>query len=168
MREWRMLGSVRGALSNGCPYRDHRGVRCNTDAKVEAVRLRLLYIDDALLPARGLDTNVVAPAAASRLRNAAAYACFGFPAVADAHLHPGTVPADNLLDALAKRDLSPCDVPLALIHLTASGIVFVDRWSVRRRIAADCAAPAWSALIGEDMDALGEAQLVQFQEQLPR
>lgn len=145
---------------------DPGSVRCNTDAKVEAVQLRLLYIDDALLPARGLDTNVVAPAAASRLRNAAAYACFGFPAVADAHLHPGAVPADNLLDALAKRDLSPCDVPLALIHLTASGIVFVDRWSVRRRIAADCAAPAWSALIGEDMDALGEAQLVQFQEQL--
>ena len=145
---------------------DPGNVRCNTDAKVEAVQLRLLYIDDALLPARGLDTNVVAPAAVSRLRNAAAYACFGFPALADAHGHPGTVPADNLLDALAKRDLSPCDVPLALIHLTASGIVFVDRWSVRRRIAADSAAPPWSALMGEKMDALGEAQLMQFQEQL--
>ena len=150
---------------------DPGNVRCNTDAKVEAVQLRLLYIDDALLLARGLDANVVAPAAVSRLRNAAAYACFGFPAVADAHGHPGTVPADNLLDALAKRDLSPCDVPLALIHLTlASGIVFVDRWSVRRRItasiAADGAAPAWSALIGDEIDALGEAQLVQFQEQI--
>ena len=145
---------------------DPGNVRCNTDAKVEAVQLRMLYIDDALLVARGLDTNVVAPAAVSRLRNGAAYACFGFPAVADAHLHPGIEPAESLLDALAKRDLSKCDVPLALVHITDSGIVFVDRWSVRRRIAADGAAPPWSALIGEEMDAVGEAQLVQFQEQL--
>lgn len=145
---------------------DPGNVRCNTDAKVEAVQLRMLYIDDALLAARGLDTNVVAPAAVSRLRNGAAYACFGLPGVADAHLHPGVEPVDSLLDALARRNLSPCDVPLALIHLTASGIVFVDRWSVRRRIAADGAAPPWAALIGETIDAIGEAQLVQFQEQL--
>ncbi len=149
---------------------DPGSVRCNTDAKVEAVQLRLLVIDDALLAAHGLDSNVVAPAAVSRLRNAAAYACFGFPSVADAHRHPGTVPTDSLIDALARRDLSPCDVPLALIHLSGSGIVFVDRWSVRRRItansAADGAAPAWSALIGDEMDAVGEAQLLQFQEQL--
>jgi len=37
---------------------------------------------------------------------------------------------------------------------------------VRRRIAGDCAAARWSALIGGAMDALGEAQLLQFQEQL--
>ncbi len=146
---------------------DPGNVRCNSDARVEAVQLRLLYIDDALLTARGIDSNVIAPAAVSRLRNGAAYACFGFPAVADAHLHPGSEAADSLLDALAKRDLSRCDVPLALIYLTGNdGIVFVDRWAVRRRIAAGCAAPPWSALLGEPMDALGEAQLLQFQEQL--
>jgi len=145
---------------------DHGNVRCNTDATVEAVQLRLLRIGREMVSALRLDTNAPDPAAISRLRSGAAYACFGFPGVSDAHLHPGVEPAGSLLDAMRTRGLSDCDVPLALIFLTDRGIVFVDRWAVRRRIAADAAAPALSALVGEEMDALGEAQLAQFQEQL--
>ena len=145
---------------------DPGNVRCNTDATVEAVQLRLLHIGMEMLSRFGLDTNAIGAAAVSRLRNAVAYACFGFPAIADAHLHAGIEPAASLLDEMRLRGLSDCDVPLALIYLTSSGIGFVDRWAARRRIAADCAAPAWSALVGEEMDALGEAQLAQFQEQL--
>ena len=144
---------------------DPGNVRCNTDATVEAVQLRMLRISMEVLSARGLDTNALAPAAISRLRNGVAYACFGFPGVSDAHLHPGVEPSASLLDAMRTRGLSDCDVPLALVYL-ATGIVFVDRWAVRRRVAADSAAPAWSALVGEEMDALAEAQLAQFQEQL--
>ena len=145
---------------------DPGNVRCNTDATVEAVQLRMLRISMEVLSARGLDTNALGAAAVSRLRNGAAYACFGFPGVSDAHVHPGVEPAASLVDAMRTRGLSDCDVPLALVYLTASGIVFVDRWAVRRRIASDAAAPRWSALLGEEMDALSEAQLGQFQEQL--
>lgn len=146
---------------------DPGNVRCNTDATVEAVQLRMLRIGMEVLSARGIDTNAIGLASISRLRNSIAYACFGFPAIAQAHAHPGIEPTESLLDAMRARGLSDCDVPLAMLYLTASGgIVFVDRWTVRRRIAADCAAPSWSALLGEEMDALGEAQLVQFQEQL--
>jgi hypothetical protein len=146
---------------------DPGNVRCNTDANVEAVQLRLLKIEAEVLSAAGLDTNAVGEAAVSRLRNGVAYACFGFPALAAAHRAPGLVPAGGLLDAMGSHGLSKCDVPLALVYMTDSaGIVFVDGWAARRRIATDGASPAWSALVGEQIDAIAEAQLAQFQDQL--
>ena len=146
---------------------DPGNVRCNTDANVEAVQLRLLKIETGVLTVAGLDTNVTGAAAVSRLRNAVAYACFGFPALAAAHRRPGMPAAGGLLDAMRTHGLSDCDVPLALVYVTDSaGIVYVDMWSVRRRIAASSAAPAWSALVGDSLDAVAEAQLAQFQDQL--
>jgi hypothetical protein len=49
---------------------------------------------------------------------------------------------------------------------TSAGIRFVDRWAVRRRIASGIAAPGWTFWLGEPMDAVAQAQLAQFQEQL--
>jgi hypothetical protein len=145
---------------------DPGNVRCNTDANVEAVQLRLLKIEAGILAVAGLETNVSGAAAVSRLRNALAYACFGFPALADAHRRPGMPAAGGLLDAMRAHGLSNCEVPLAVVYITNSaGIVYVDTWSARRRIAAS-AAPAWSALVGDSIDAVAEAQLAQFQDQL--
>ena len=140
---------------------DPGSLRCNTDATVEAVQLRLLKMQT------GLDTNVVAAAAVSKLRNALAYACFGAPGIEAAHLHPGAPPADDPLAQLRAGGLSDCDVPLAVVFVTESrGIVFVERWAVRRRVASHSAAPAWQAFVGEEPDALADAQLLQFQEQV--
>lgn len=141
--------------------------RCNTDAIVDAVQFRLLRIDQALLADRALDANPVGAAAISKWRSAVAYACFGFPGLANAHGLLGMPAAPDLLDAMRARGLSDCDVPLALVYLTASqGIVYVDRWSVRRRVASLPASPTWAAWLGAPLEALGEAQLAQFQEQL--
>lgn len=142
-------------------------VRCNTDVMVEAVQLRLLRIGSPLLDAYGLDTNVVADAAVSRLRSSVAAACFGLAPQQAAHLVPGTAPAADLVADMRDRGLAECDVPLALVFLTASaGIRFVDRWAVRRRIASSIAAPGWSAWLGEPLEAGAQAQLAQFQDQL--
>ena len=145
---------------------DPGNVRCNTDATVEAVQLRMLRIGAEMLLARGLDSNAVGAAAISRLRNGAAHACLGFPGLAVAHGHPGVAAADDLVAAMAARGLSDCDVPLALVYFADDSIVFVDRWAVRRRVAADSAAPSWAAWLGEGIDAIAEAGLIQFQEQL--
>lgn len=142
-------------------------VRCNTDVMVEAVQLRLLRVGSSMLDAHGLDTNVVAPQAVSRLRSSIAAASFGLPHQRAAHVAPGTAPALNLIDDMRDRGLAKCDVPLALVYLTTSdGIRFVDRWAVRRRIASGIAAPGWAAWLGEPLDATAQAQLAQFQEQL--
>ncbi|MDM0001806.1 hypothetical protein QTI24_24575 [Variovorax sp. J22P240] len=133
-------------------------VRCNTDAMVEAVQFRLLRVDPAS------SSNSLAAAAVSKWRSAVAYNCLGFPGLAKAHGRMGIPAEPGLLDAVG---LSDCEVPLALVYLAATpGVVFVDCWSVRRRVASQPASPPWSAWLGEQLDALGEAQLAQFQEQL--
>ncbi|MCW7541377.1 hypothetical protein OOT46_26550 [Aquabacterium sp. A7-Y] len=142
-------------------------LRCNTDVMVEAVQLRLLRVSAELLEAHGLDSNAVGEAAVSRLRSAAAAACFGQAQQAVAHTRPGRPAAPGLLDDMRGRGLDDCDVPLALVYLNASqGLVFVDRWAVRRRVAAGGASPTWAAWLGEARDAVAHAQLAQFQEQL--
>lgn len=142
-------------------------VRCNTDVMVEAVQLRMLRIGAALLDAHGLDTSAIGDAPVSRLRSSVAAACFGLPQRHAAHGAPGSASAPGLLEDMRERGLAQCDVPLALVFLTASGgIRFVDRWAVRRRVASGIAAPPWSAWLGEPLDAVQQAQLGQFQEQL--
>lgn len=142
-------------------------LRCNTDALVEAVQLRLLRIGDAVLSTHGLDTDAIGPQAVSKLRSRTAAACFGLPHLGAAHTHPGTAPAANLLEDMRSRGLAQCDVPLALVFLTATGgLVFVDRWAVRRSVAPTLAAQGWAAWFGDAMEARAQAQLAQFQEHL--
>lgn len=147
---------------------DPGNARCNTDAIVEAVQFRLVRVDASLLAGIGLDPNPIGAAAISKWRSAVAYACFGFPGLRDAHSLIATAPAPGLLDAMRQQaTLSDCDVPLGLVYLTASqGIAFIDAWAVRRRVAGEPASEAWSAWFGPQLDALGEAQLAQFQQQL--
>jgi hypothetical protein len=143
-------------------------VRCNVDAIVDAVQLRLLRIGQPLLAKLGLDANPVGAAALSRWRSAVAYACFGFPALQNAHAQIGQAPATGgLLEALQPAMLTERDVPLGLVYLSASaGIAFIDAWAVRRRVAGKPASKDWSAWFGPGLEALGEAQLAQFQQQL--
>jgi len=142
--------------------------RCNTDSLVEAVQFRLMRVDAAQLAKLGLNANPIGAAAVSQWRSAVAYACFGYPALLDAHANFATAPTSGtLLDAMRQSALTECDVPLALVYMTAAaGIVFVDAWAVRRRVAGGSAAQDWSAWFGPGLDALGEAQMAQFQQQL--
>lgn len=142
-------------------------LRCNSDVVVEAVQLRLLHVRQGVLDAHGLDSNAIAPRAVSLLRSAAAAACFGQAQRAAAHASPGAPAAKNLLEDMEDYGLAQCDVPLALVYLNAvDGLVFVDRWAVRRQVAARVASAAWSPWFGEPGQAVAQAQLAQFQEQL--
>lgn len=142
--------------------------RCNSDAIVEAVQLRLQRIPDSLLAPLGLAANPVGLPAIFRWRSAVAQACFGQPGLSAAHARPGVAPQPpGLLAQLTGVSLSDCELPLSLVYLTASdGIAFLDAWAVRRRVAGEPASQAWRAWFGPGLDALGEAQLAQFQQQL--
>jgi hypothetical protein len=122
--------------------------RCSTDAYVEAVQLRLLRISN-------WNVTGTSAAAVALLRNQ----------IAHAFLSPGSE-VDGEMARLRGSGLSECDVPLAVVYMRDERIVFIDRWAVRRRLAAGAASTAWSAWIGETVVALGEAQLVQFQEHI--
>jgi hypothetical protein len=72
----------------------------------------------------------------------------------------------GLLGSLrANNVLSACDVPLALIYWNQSGIVFVDRWAVRRGIEP-IAYELGFPLVASSAHPLARAALCQFQEQI--
>ena len=138
---------------------DAANTRCNTDAIVEAVQLRLLRIN-------GWQPTGSGDAAVARLRNQIAYAAFAQPAAGNMHGQPGQASPPGLIDTLRGQGLSDCDVPLAVAYMVGRRIVFIDRWSVRRRLAADAATAAWSPWLGERRRTVAEAQLAQFQDQI--
>jgi hypothetical protein len=105
----------------------------------------------------------------ARLRNQMAAAVFGLTERLLARRDPAGPPPQagyGLLDTLrAAGTLTDCDVPLALIHWTASrGIEFVDMWSVRRGITARGADRRWPWLLGDRLTNEAEALFLQFQE----
>lgn len=131
---------------------------CNRRYLVEGVEFRMTQV-----PVPG--TSLATPA---RLRNQLAYACFGTGQMADRITSVFADPSDgdDVLAAMRKTGtIGDCDVPLALIYWTTSGIQFVDAWAVRRRPAATITGSP-----GELLDAVhtarAEARLLQFQAHL--
>ena len=75
--------------------------------------------------------------------------------------------AYGALDELRRQTLlDDCDVPLALLCWTQSGIKCVDMWAVRRRSARQPVGDPWSLLVDERRFAEAEAMLLQFQRQI--
>lgn len=143
---------------------DPFGGKCNTDAIVDTVQFRLL---EGSLVGLGLALPGASVPEISRFRNALAHRCFGLtppPAWVEAG-----APAEfeELSALLGPGVLTPCDVPLALLYWTREqGIVFVDKWSVRRRIIRASAAAPWGMPADDWRLAAGEAMLLQFRDHL--
>lgn len=143
--------------------------RCARDVIAEGVQLKLLSVPGATIP--GTTT-----AALSQLRSRIAHECLGSTPLQQAHRQPATTAAratsasahgHGLLDTmLATRQLSACDVPLALVCLVGRQIVFIDGAAVRRRIAAQTASVQGAPWLGERLQGTAEARFLQFQEQL--
>lgn len=152
---------------NGCGQRD----------TIEGVQFRLVFVDTtaATLMGAAASQAVTAlmgnndPAALSHLRNLLAYACLGTP---EASHIPATLyrylkadaeqPQYGLLDRLtAAGTLTACDMPLALLYWTGSGVQFVDRWSVCRRLTPHTA--LLNGLLNQRRQTEGEAAFLQFQ-----
>ena len=139
---------------------DAVNTRCSTDTHVEAVQFRLLRVN-------GYNATGTSAAAVALLRSQVAKACLLAQKRAEAHAAPGTVsvPA-GVLETLAVAGLSGCDLPLALVYMQGGNIVFVDRWAVRRRLAADAASSPWAPWLGGRVETLAEAQMLQFQDHI--
>jgi hypothetical protein len=114
----------------------------------------------------------VAPAL-SQFRNGLAHVCFGTEALAGYAANPfpstaQTSPLDNYgtIDSLREAGLmTDCEVPLAIMYWTQSGIQFVDMWSVRRPVFPADASECWPVFSGRRRMAEGLAIFLQFQDQ---
>jgi hypothetical protein len=130
-------------------------VCCGDKSIVTGVQFRLIRATalEALLS----DSN--------HLRNAVAYRCFGSPDLSYA-ANPFTAPDGyGFVDALRPTQLADSEVPLAMLHWSASGGTrFIDNWSVRRGLPARSAASSISLVASERRRAEGEAMFLQFQE----
>jgi hypothetical protein len=138
------------------------GAACNTAYSLDGVRFRLLRLS---LP-------VASVASAPLLRNRVAHLMLGTgDPVLDAFAGDpwgAIVQRWGMLDALrAGGCLPPEEVPLALLRWTgAGGLVFVDRWSVRRRLTRGDVSQRWPLLLSDRLGATAEAVFHQFQDQV--
>jgi hypothetical protein len=168
---------------------------CGARFQVEGVTFRLARFDPASLPGlppttlsdinnlmarTNLPDLRAAPATdqadLSLLRNRVAHACLGTGQLAVLPMDPlGPQPhvdrawdgSYGALDALtASGDLTPDDVPLAIVYWTLVGVRFVDMWSLRRRPSRPRSATTWPALLGDRQRVEAEAMLQQFQQQV--
>ena len=128
--------------------------------RVDGVQFRLIALDQELAAA-----DISVPA---RLRNRVAYRCFGASELAGVMANPfGLAPANlGLIDGLRPSRLTDCDVPLAVIHWTASGVKFIDLWAVRRSVVAPAAQGSWTPFVGSRRQVESTAMLLQFQAHL--
>ena len=107
----------------------------------------------------------------SKLRNCAAHLCFGTEQLTGFPANPfGRSNGDSLfaeygaLDQLRDSgNLTDCDVPLALLYWTTSGLQFIDLWSVRRPVFPQAISEAWAPLAGKRRMVEGLAMFLQFQ-----
>lgn len=138
---------------------DEGTVRCNSDALVEAVQIRMLPLS--------VELDAAARNDADRLRNAVAWQCFGLDNMANFLIDPLRMPSQlpEPLEKLAGKAYTECDVPLAVVHIT-TGIKFVDLWSVRRRPTPRSCTGAFAYPLEERRRAEGKAMFLQFQNQL--
>lgn len=138
---------------------DEGSVRCNSDALVEAVQIRMLPLTVELDAAARADND--------RLRNAVAWQCFGLDYMANFLIDPLRMPAQipEPLETLVGKTYTRCDVPLAVVRITTK-IEFVDLWSVRRRLTPRGCAGTFAYPVEERRRAEGEAMSLQFQQQL--
>lgn len=159
------------------------GPGCGSRYAVEGVRFKLVELntaDNALVDAAAAKrmgdlSKKTDLASQSLLRNELAHACFGtarlgaFAAAPFAQDDdPATPPpAYGALEALyASGQLDACDLPLALVRWSQTGIDFVDEWAVRRRATRAPALDRWSHLADDRRAAEGEAAFQQFQDHL--
>jgi hypothetical protein len=132
---------------------------CNSDTTVTAVQFRLIQIDPPITSAELTDED--------HLRNLVAYKCFGVDESNRFVSDPfGKAVTDwGLLDTLRPKQLTDCEVPLALLRWTKDGIKFIDRWCVRRQLAP-AADGKWPPFECDSALATAEARLLQFRDQL--
>ncbi|HEY0150551.1 MAG TPA: hypothetical protein VGB92_01055 [Longimicrobium sp.] len=120
------------------------------------------------------DTPTVRAALAqglSKLRNCAAYLCFGVERLARQRAAPFPLaggfrdPEYGAVDGMrARGGLASCEIPLALFYLSKRGIEWVDAWAVRRPVVPARGAGTLPLLHGPRRHAEAVAMLLQFEQ----
>lgn len=161
---------------------------CDRDLLLEGAQFRFLSIDIDQLDNVAESTRTALKdllkqteqagqtgfAAQNKLRNWLAHVCFGTEElaafIADPFSRPsGISPFESYgaVDTLRKKGLiDDCDVPLALVCWTSTGVKWVDMWSVRRRPMPPGRTMFWPLPISARRIAEGEALFYQFQSQI--
>jgi hypothetical protein len=167
-----VVGFNGNGVASGCEHR----------YAVEGVKFRLVAVNLAQLSfvSAASRTALVAllaqatPTGRVRLRNWLAHLCFGSEETASFAADPFRLPGGQsplssygLVDWLRGRgDLTECDVPLAMLLWTNTGVQFVDLWSVRRKPTPPALSAVWPLSTGARRPGEGEAAHLQFQTQL--
>lgn len=128
---------------------------CNSRFVAEGVKFRLFRL-----------LNVPADST-PRARSLLSRACFGLAPDISPGGWPGSLPTrygwETLLPPGFERDH---EVPLAVLEWKQSGLGFLKRWPVRRRIASASAVDNWSYFTSARRVAEGEAMFLDFQDDL--
>lgn len=131
---------------------------CNAGQRAEGLKFRLVP-----LPASSVT-------AGPRARNQLAWQCLGLldSSVISHRQQPFVLPVPPYgFPELAGGQLTPGEVPLAVVYWSAPGVFeFLDMWSVRRRIARPDSVEDWSLFGGDRRLAVAEASFWQFQDQI--
>jgi hypothetical protein len=133
---------------------------CNSNYSADGVQFRLVQL--SLTQAELSDTN--------HLQNLVAYKFFAPADWASVVTDPfGTAPTGfGLLDQLrAAKQITDCEVPLAVLYWTATGgLVFVDMWAVRRPVVSKDLLDRWAPGGGQRRFVEGLATFMQFQDHI--
>lgn len=131
---------------------------CNAGQRAEGLKFRLVPLSASSVTA-GL-----------RARNQLAWQCLGLldTSVISHQQQPFVLPVPTYgFPVLAGGQLTPGEVPLAVVYWSAPGVFeFLDMWSVRRRIARPDSVEDWSLFGGDRRLAVAEASFWQFQDQI--
>lgn len=136
---------------------------CNAKYIVDGVRFRLRRVTERFASSDLTTENE------PKLRSLVAARCFDSDhALAFARDPFGVTPRDRLIETLRSQHMfEDCEVPLAIFYWKAGqGFGFIDRWSVRRRIARRDHGGLWGAAFSDGARAEAEALVQQFQEQI--
>ena len=139
---------------------DDQGVRCNTDATVEAVQFRTIEINAQHLGGASFS--------ADDFRNRVAYRAFGKGVTRawPADLVGAEPRQDDLLAALGSL-LRSDEVPLALLAFTGNfDHLFTDNWSVRRPVCLRDADAVLANISEPRRPGVGRAMFRQFQDHI--
>jgi hypothetical protein len=159
------------------------GAACRSRYVVAGIKFALVPINLANVPWIGAVTSSqistlmaqTDPASQSLLRNLLAHLCFGTEERTGFAVSPygwlnstaSVFPTYRVLDRLRSLNgITDCDVPLALVFWSGSGVQFVDLGSTRRRPLPGAPPPSWPLEPAGGYPSVGEAISVQFQEQV--
>lgn len=133
---------------------------CNSNYNACGVQFRILQLQ--------IDASTMGDPA--HLQNAVAYLCFGCADWSKERANPlgGPFPSFGLLDQLrATQLLTDCEVPLAVLYWTATGgLVFVDMWSVRRRLTKAGENSSFPLFVNDRPESVSDGMFLQFQQQI--